>query len=433
MIELSHSALLFGIGAVILLVAWLPLLLRRLPLSLPIIGLAVGVALSFTPWLNLSPATLVHDRTAERLTEIVVLIALMGAGLRLDRPLSLSRWNSTWRLLAVAMPLTMVLVFAAAHWIAGLGIAAALLLAAALTPTDPVLAADVQSGPPISGDGGETRFGLTSEAGLNDGLAFPFILLAIALQTDGPDLWHWFGVQFLAELVLGIAVGWGFGWISGYLIFRLPSGRLSDSGDGLVAIGVTLLTYAVTMALHGNGFVAVFVAALTIRSTCPDDEFHIAMASFSGQIERVLLMLVLLVFGWALGRGLLAALTWRDVVCTLAILLIVRPIAVWIAFWGAPLSALSKFLMGFFGIRGIGTIFYLQYAFNRTGFLERKEVWALAGFTILCSILVHGITSTPLMGWADSRRAGRSDDVGDERVADACNNPRPTQQSATRA
>ena len=419
MIELPHAALLFGIGSVILLVAWLPLLLRKLPLSLPIIGLIAGMALSLTPWLDVTPSALAHDRTAERLTEIVVLVALMGAGLRLDRPLSLKRWSTTWRLLAAAMPLTMLAIFAIAHWLIGLDIAAALLLAAALAPTDPVLAADVQSGPPNSGDGGETRFGLTSEAGLNDGLAFPFILLAIALQTDGPGLVHWFGIQFLGELLLGILVGWAFGWVSGYLIFRLPRGRLSDSGDGLVAIGVTLLTYAVTMALHGNGFIAVFIAALAIRSVCPDDEFHIAMAAFSSQVERVLLMLILLVFGWAVGRGLLSSLSWRDAGISLAILLIFRPIAVLIGFWSAPLSIVSKRLIGFFGIRGIGTIFYLQYAFNRTPFPERKEIWAIAGLAILGSILLHGVTSTPLMGWADRRRAHRQASDTDEAVADA--------------
>lgn len=419
MIELPHEALLCGIGSVILLVAWLPLLLRKLPLSLPIIGLIAGMALSLTPWLDVTPSALAHDRTAERLTEIVVLVALMGAGLRLDRPLSLKRWSTTWRLLAVAMPLTMLAIFATAHWLIGLDIAAALLLAAALAPTDPVLAADVQSGPPNSGDGGETRFGLTSEAGLNDGLAFPFILLAIALQMDGPGLAHWFAIQFVGELLLGILVGWGFGWVSGYLIFRLPRGRLSDSGDGLVAIGVTLLTYAVTMALHGNGFIAVFIAALTIRSVCPDDEFHIAMAAFSSQVERVLLMLVLLVFGWAVGRGLLSSLSWRDAGAAFAILLVFRPIAAWIGFWGTSLSIVSKRLIGFFGIRGIGTIFYLQYAFNRASFPERKEIWAIAGLAILGSILLHGVSSTPLMAWADRRRSQRQASDADEAVADA--------------
>lgn len=422
MLELSHEALLFGIGAVILLVVWLPLLLRRLPLSLPIIGLAAGVGLSFTPWLAVTPSALAHDRTAERLTEIVVLVALMGAGLRLDRPLSLRRWDTTWRLLGVAMPLTMIMIFAAAHWVVGLSIPAALLLAGVLAPTDPVLAADVQSGPPKSGDGGETRFGLTSEAGLNDGLAFPFILLAIALQIDAPDFLRWFAIQFLGELVLGVAIGWGFGWVSGYVIFRLPAARLSDTGDGLIAIGVTLLTYAVTMALHGNGFIAVFVAALTIRSICPDDEFHIAMAAFASQVERVLLMLVLLVFGWAVGRGLLASLTWKDAAISFAVLLIFRPVAAWAAFRGAALSVLSRRLMAFFGIRGVGTIFYLQYAFNRTPFAERKEIWAIAGFAILGSILLHGFTSTPLMTWADRRRAQKKDgDIG-EAVAEAGEN-----------
>ena len=412
MLDIPFDAILLALGGVILLVAWLPLLLKRLPLSLPIVCLGLGVALSFTPWLRASTSSLGHDETLEQLNEAVVLIALMGAGLRLDRPFAVRRWGSTWRLLVFVMPLSIAAIFAAAHW--GLGMAApgALLLGAALAPTDPVLAADVQTGPPRQGEDGETRFGLTSEAGLNDGLALPFVMLAIALQGHDANWLRWVAIDLIGAVVLAGAIGWAIGWVAGYLIFRLPSLRLSDTGDGLVAVGVTLVAFAVTELLHGNGFIAVFIAALTIRSTCPDSEFHEAMSEFSGQVERVLLVLVLIIFGWAIGRGLLSPLTWTAAAVAIAALIAIRPAAAWLGFLGSPVPTASKRLMGFFGIRGIGTLFYLQFAFNRVAFAERQTIWAIAGLTILCSVLLHGVTATPLMNWADARRARKQRDAG---------------------
>ncbi len=404
MIDLSHESLLFGFGAVILIGAWLPLLLKKLPLSLPIVCLALGALLSLTPWLRSNPEALSHDRTLEQLNEAVVLIALMGAGLRLDRRFGWRRWGSTWRLLLFVMPLTMLPIFAVAHYAIGLSAAAAVLLAAALAPTDPVLAADVQTGPPASGEDGETRFALTAEAGLNDGLAFPFVLFALAMQTHDLDWTHWVLVDLLGDLAIGTAIGIAIGWGAGYLMFRLPAWKLSDTGDGLIAIGVTLFVYGLTTLIHGNGFVAVFVAALTIRSTRRQDEFHTAMSEFSGQIERLLLVIVMIVLGWAIGRGLLAPLTWGGAALAAAIILVFRPVATLLGFIGSAASAPSKRLIGFFGIRGIGTLFYLQYALNRAEFPEGSQVWAIAGATVLGSVLVHGVSSTPVMAKADALR-----------------------------
>lgn len=407
MLQLSHELILLGIGGLILLAAWLPLLLKKLPLSLPIICIGLGLLLSMTPWFQASQSRLTHDPTLEHLNEGIVLIALMGAGLRLDRKFGWRRWKSTWILLLAMMPLTMLAVFGAAHWGVGLSTAAALLLAAAIAPTDPVLAADVQTGPPTQGEDGETRFGLTSEAGLNDGLAFPFVALAVSVQQGTVDWVHWSLIEVASDLALGVLIGWVLGSIAGYLMFRLPAAKLSDTGDGLIAIGVTFCAYALSVLIHGNGFIAVFVAALTIRSTCPDNEFHTAMAEFSGQIERVLMTLVMVLFGWAVGKGLLAPLDWRGALLAVGIVFVIRPMASLVAFAWSDTPGLSKRLMGFFGIRGIGTLFYLQYAFNRTQFGERSQVWAIAGTAILLSIVVHGMTATPLMAKADARREER--------------------------
>lgn len=400
----SHFPLLLVGGALILLICWLPGLLKRIPLSLPIICVALGCAAAATDAFQLTQQRLASPQLAEKLSETVMLIALMGAGLRIDRRFGLRNWGTSWRLLLIAMPITMVAVFASARWGLGLSAAASLLLAGALAPTDPVLAGDVQTGPPGGGEDGETRFGLTSEAGFNDGLAFPFILLALALQAGSVSWGRWIGMDLIGELVIGGVVGVVLGRLMGAVMFR-PGISLSNTGDGLVAIGATFLIYGATMLLHGNGFVAVFVGALAIRSSQREDDFHAKMADFAGQVERVLVMLVLVLFGWAVGRGLLASLTWPEAALAAALLLVFRPLASGLAFAGSSAPRTAKLLMGIFGIRGIGTIYYLLYAFQTARFAEAAMLWNVAGTAILMSIVVHGVLSTPLMQHADRLRA----------------------------
>jgi len=182
-----YIVFLFGLGAVVLLVSWAPVGLARLPMSLAILCVGLGIGIFSSGVLSFNPDPRTYDTITERLTEIVVIISLMGAGLKLDRPLSWRGWSSTWRLLVIAMPLTIAAT--AFLGVAGMGfsLAMALLLGASLAPTDPVLASDVQVGPPRTGDGDEVRFGLTSEAGLNDAFAFPFVHFAILVAAGG--LW----------------------------------------------------------------------------------------------------------------------------------------------------------------------------------------------------------------------------------------------------
>ncbi len=170
----------------------------------------------------------------------MILIAIMGAGLKLDRRFSWRGWLSTWRLLLVAMPLTIGGTMMFGRVILGLPWAESLLLGAALSPTDPVLASDVQTGPPGKGEEGEVRFALTSEAGLNDGLAFPFVMLALAFARPDEVSWQWwFGIELVGKLAVAVVIGWIGGRLMGWLTFRMPHFKLAETGDGLVAVGVT--------------------------------------------------------------------------------------------------------------------------------------------------------------------------------------------------
>ncbi len=391
----------------VLLVSWAPVGLKRAPLTLAILCVALGVLVFSTGLLSFDPDPRTWDTATERLTELVVIISLMGAGLKLDRPPGWRSWATTWRLLIVAMPLT-IAATAFLGW-AGLGfsLALALLFGACMAPTDPVLAADVQVGPPRSGDEDEVRFGLTSEAGLNDALAFPFVHLAILAAAGGlatqAGLSDWATIEVGWKLLAGLAAGWLVGKLFGYLLFRNRR-SLSKLGDGLIALAATLIAYAAAELIHGYGFLAVFVCAVTIRASERDHDFHQEMHDFSDQIERLLIMLLLVLFGGALANGLLSSLTWTDALIGLAVVFVVRPVAGLLAMIGSGQPWRERLLLAFLGIRGVGSVYYLAYGINHGDFGDSERIWAVVGFIILVSILVHGVTATPLLARLTRRR-----------------------------
>ena len=391
-----YILILTGAGLLIALVAWLPLALKRLPLSLPIVCISIGAAIFLLPQVTLRPLPYRYPEITERFAEFVVIIALMGAGLKIDRVFGWRRWSITWRLLAITMPLGIVAIAALGMKVLGLPLAVALLLAASLAPTDPVLAADVQVGPPKTGDEDEVRFGLTSEAGLNDGAAFPFIhlavLLAVALPVGKPWVAEWLTYRVLWEIAGGIVGGWLVGRAFGWLTFHIPAEtKLSRTGDGLIAISATLVSYGLTEIVHVYGFLAVFVTALTFRSAHRDHEFQDEMHAITEQIG-------------ALVSGLLTPITWVDFVVALAVLLVIRPVTGWIGLLGWAGDLDEKLTLSFFGIRGVGSIYYLAYGINHMPVADAEHLWAIVGLIILLSILLHGLTVTPIMRSLDERR-----------------------------
>lgn len=403
-----------GAGILVALVAWLPLVLTRLPLSLPVVCIALGAALFCLPQVTISPLPLDHPEIAERFTEFVVIIALMGAGLKLDRIFDWRRWSVTWRLLGLTMPLGIAAITLLLVLSLGFSWAVAILLAASLAPTDPVLAADIQVGPPKTGQEDEVRFGLTSEAGLNDGLAFPFVHLAIALGAVAgsrePWFVEWLTYRVLWEIGAGIAAGWLIGRAFGWLTFHVPAKtKLAKTGDGLIALSATLISYGLTEIIHCYGFLAVFVTALAFRSSHREHDFHVQMHEMTEQIERIIMMVLLLLFGGALVRGLLAPVTWADAGIAAAILLAIRPLTGLIGLIGFKADRSEKLTLAFFGIRGVGSFYYLAYGLNHMDVADAERLWGLVGLIVLMSVLLHGLTVTPIMRSLD-RQQGRDPD-----------------------
>ena len=395
-----YFEILFGLGALILLVAWLPIALRRVALSLPIVCVAIGAALfAFTP---LSVFALHPDKAptlVERASELIVIVSLMGAGLKMHRPVGWRSWNATWRLLAIAMPLTILMVIGLGQVLLNLSLATALLFAASLAPTDPVLAGDVQVEHDPDETEAEAKFALTSEAGLNDALAFPFVHLAIAIATAGMLTTRvatdWLLTDIVWKLGAGLVMGAAMGWVIGWLTYRMPANTaLSRTGDGFVALGATLLVYTATEFAHGYGFLAVFVAGVVIRHISDEHEYNRKLHDFADEAERLLMMFMLLMFGGMIAGGLLAGIGWEEWAFAAIVLLVIRPLAGWISLIGFPRSRFERGVIAFFGIRGLGSVYYLSYGFNHGTFDYEYSLWGTLGLIILASILMHGVTVT---------------------------------------
>ncbi len=398
-------------GAIILLTAWLPIVLESLPLSLPIVCIALGIGIALSPISYVTAANPLENRLlTERLTEFTVIVSLMGAGLKLDRPLSWRGWMTTWRLLGIAMPLTITGIALLGWSVLGLGVASAILLGAALAPTDPVLASDVQVGPPNSKEEDEARFALTSEAGLNDGLSFPFVYLAIAIAlsqaTGEPWFGRWLAVDVVWKLAAGIAIGWATGKLLGHVTFRVSKrSQLSRTRDGLVAIGITCLCYGITELANGYGFLAVFAAAVTLRSVERRHSYHTELHTFTEQIERLFMMVILVCFGAAIAEGtIFDALNWQVIAVALVVLLVIRPLSGLIGLAGMPQPRDEKAVIAVFGIRGLGSFYYLAYALGQAEFDSPEILWVTVCVVVLISIIIHGITVTPIMNMIDRRR-----------------------------
>jgi sodium/hydrogen antiporter len=419
-------------GAALLLGVVLPVLLQRVALSTPVVMVGVGAAIGLLPLpggVLISPVE--HPVLTEHVTEFVVIVALMGVGLAIDRPLrwrswsSWKSWHSTWRLLGIGMPLTIAGVALLGWSVMGLAPAAALLLGAVLAPTDPVLAADVQVAGPSERteedveqvpEDDEVRFALTSEAGLNDGMAFPFVSAAMLLSVGGVQGWavHWAAWDLVGKAVLGVVVGGGTGWVLAKVAFRAPrSLRLADTGEPLLAIAATVMSYGLAEVAGGYGFVGVFACAVALRSSERGHHYHRLMHEVIERLERLLTLVFLLLLGIALTDGLLANLTWQAAVVGALLVVAVRPVAAWISLGrGAVDDVLGDGRLGpherlvtaFFGVRGVSTIYYLAYATAHADVGPERLLWSTAVFTIVLSVVLHGVTATPAMTWLERLR-----------------------------
>ncbi|MGB3263824.1 MAG: sodium:proton antiporter [Microcoleus sp.] len=395
---------LLAIGILLLTVTLGSGWISRLPLSYALIYLVVGIGLG--PYgiklIELRP----DAQFLERLAEFVVIVSLFSCGLKMNRPLQFWAWNSTVRLIGFLMPISICAVAALAHWFVKLDWGPAILLGAILAPTDPVLASEVQLADLDDRD--ELRFGLTSEGGLNDALAFPFVYFGIYAMKD--NNWsNWFSQWAAVDLIWAIATG----IVMGILVAKAVTGidkRLQrhkpadELMEDFIALSTILLTYSLTEVINGYGFLAVFVAGIVVQRSYHHPEKPLSQLHFTERVEKLMEVGTLLLLGSLLRLEPMLAFGGYSLLVGGFLIFLIRPVGAWISTIGSPLHPASRLLCGWFGIRGVGSIYYLTYALGHglKGETAEKLAW-ITFSTIVLSVIVHGISSTPLMNWYERR------------------------------
>ena len=405
----------------------------RLPLSAAMLYLGVGMAIGPWGWGLVKLDAFKNVAMLERLTEVALLISLFTAGMKLELPLKDRRWHIPVQLATVSMLVTVAAITALGVWALHLPLGASVLLGAILAPTDPVLASDVQVANP--GDRDRLRFGLTGEGGLNDGTAFPLVVLGLGLlglHDLGEYAWRWWTLDVLWAVAGGLGLGYALGAGVGRAVLYLRVRHREALGsDEFIALGLIALTYGLALASMTYGFLAVFAAGLALRRVdepaarqtalpaSPDlaqpagptaaapAQMMRAVQRFNSQLESFAEVGIVLAVG-----VLLATVKFRSEVLWFVpvLFLVIRPLAVGAALLGTPVTAAQRWLMGWFGIRGIGSLYYLLYAISH-GIKPAlaQELLSITLAVVVASVIAHGISVTPLMRRYEARKtAGKA-------------------------
>ena len=337
----------------------------------------------------------------EKAAELAVIVALFGTGLKLERELRVTAWRHVARLLLVAMPLTIAVVAVFGTQVMGLSLGAAIVLAATLAPTDPVLAGDVGVGPPGDEDEQEPNFSITGEAGLNDGLAYPFVLLGIILAGAEPAGWAagWLLEDVAYRVGAGVAVGAVLGYgIAAAAVQLRDRDLLAHDFDGWLAIAAVLVIYGAAEIVSAYGFLAAFAGGVAFRRYEHGHEYNRRVHDGAETVEKFGELALILMLGSSLTFAGLQAPGWSGWLLVPVLLLIARPVSVAAALFRTDMPARERAFVAWFGVRGIGSLYYASVAIG-TGVLSDGEGATVLWTTAVCvvaSILLHGVSATSL-------------------------------------
>jgi sodium/hydrogen antiporter len=383
----------------------------RLPLSPATVYLLVGFGAGALAQPLAVDDAIRHAPALALITEAAVLISLFTVGLRLRVAPGWQSWRVAALLASVGMLATIVLAAAAAAWLLGLSLGAALLLASILAPTDPVLASEVQI--QSEGDRDAVRSSLTAEGGLNDGTALPLTMLALGLlglHDLGAQGGRWLVFDLLWPIGGGLVIGWCCGRGLGWMVHTVLKRGHAIQWDELLYLGAIALGFGIARLSATSAFLLVFAAGLalfhgsaTAATGARNGLMSERLVEFGHRCERLIEVSLVMLLG--------AALAWTPLdlpVAAFALLFlgVVRPLSVWLSVRRHQLPVLQRRLVAWFGVRGIGSLFYLAYALTHgvgtplASILVSATLW-----TIALSIVLHGISATPLMAWHRARHA----------------------------
>jgi NhaP-type Na+/H+ or K+/H+ antiporter len=395
----AYHILLVALGASLLISYWLPhLLVRRPPAATALLMACGSVGSLLFPGIVAGIDPTVNPLLWEVAAELVVIVVLFATGLRIDELGGLRLWRPTVGLLVITMPITIAAVAFLSWSVVGMTVGGAILLGAVLAPTDPVLAGDLQIGPPLEGKEHPVRFALTTEAGLNDGLAFPFVYLALHVAAAGPNpaLWliEWLAWDVLYRIMVGTILGIGVGLLLGRTLVSVPAWNSpSAKAPGVLALAGVFLAYGIVELAEGYGFIAAFVAGVACRRVEARHRLHKRLHSFANSIEHAITAVLLVLLGSVL-PALWQHLDWSLTLIGFGLILLIRPMAGMLGLLGSPLNLRERAVVSLYGVRGIGSLYYLGYASTHVEFIDEGQIWAVVAFTIFASTVIHGLSAT---------------------------------------
>lgn len=420
------------LGVLLITMLFAGTVLARLLLSSAMIYLAVGYALGPGGIGVITPAPIRHAIVLERVAEVALLISLFTVGLKMGVAPFDRRWILTLRLAIITMALTVGLIAAVGVWMLGLSVGASVLLGAILAPTDPVLASGVQA--PRGRGANQLRFSLAGEGGLNDGTAFPFVMLGLGLMGAhelGTGGWRWWAIDVLWATIGGLLIGAALGTLIGSLVVRMRAHRQAVGLDEFLCLGLVAMTYGAAQLCFASGFLAVFAVGVALRrvrerpvvgtpflETIVSADRHAdgerdthsnpatatmsqAVQGFNEQLEKLAELAIVLLVGSMLPYAAPSLALWWFIPLLFVLL---RSMAVVAGTVGEPMGSRQRAMTCWFGIRGIGSVFYLMFAL-RHGVPAplAQELITLTLVTVAVSIVVHGISVRPLMEWYTRR------------------------------
>jgi sodium/hydrogen antiporter len=391
--NLGFAQALLVLGSLLACAAALSGWLRASVLSISVLAVVAGIVMAAFDVVSVDPTS----DLVKHIVELALIVTLFSDGLFVERELLARHWGPPARALVLAMPITLALLAAFALVVfPALTVAECFLLAAVLTPTDPVVTSTVVTATRVPA---MVRHTLNLESGLNDGLALPFVLFFLTLAEPGGNATH-AALELLGKVAVGAVIGAAIAFVGGRALTRLPGGGLARNYEGVYALGLALAAYGLAQVTYGNGLIAAFVAGVALGVA--EHDIPKAFSEFNENVSAVLQVSVFFLFG-----ALIVATGWDHGVPALVAfiafaLIVARPVAVLLALAGTNLAWPLRVFIAWFGPKGVASMLFALLVLKSMA-PDANLVFEIASFAILTSILAHGLTDTVGTRWIEKR------------------------------